>query len=83
MKKRRQYVIALGFVELTHLVGISAQRDTESTRKTKVSQLEVTLLVDEQVLWLEISVQNAVGVAVVDAANELEGEFLREGPWSV
>ena len=38
--------------------------------------LEITRLVDEQVLRLEVAVQDPVRVAVVEALDELVGEFL-------
>lgn len=46
---------------------ISPQGDTKRARKTKVCELEIVVLIDEQVLRLEISVKNAVRVAVEKA----------------
>jgi hypothetical protein len=40
------------------------------------SNLEVTLLVDEQVLGFEIAMKNPMSVTVVETFDELEGEFL-------
>jgi hypothetical protein len=57
-------------------VGVSAERNTEGAGQTKIGQLQVALLVDEQVLRLEITVKDAVGVAVARALEELEGELL-------
>lgn len=59
---------------------VGAQRDTKCTRKPKVSQLQVALLVDQQVLRLQVSVQDAVRMAEVDATDQLVCEFLRR--WS-
>ena len=58
------------------LVSVGAERNTEGASETKIGQLQVALLVDEQVLRLEVAVQNAVGVAVASALEELKGEFL-------
>jgi hypothetical protein len=40
------------------------------------SNLQITSLVDEQVLRLEVTMQDTVGVAVVETFDELVGEFL-------
>jgi len=61
----------------THLVGVCPERNTKRARKAKVAQLEVAFLVDEEVLGLEIAVKDAVGVAVVQALDELVAELLR------
>ena len=42
-----------------HLVSVGPQRDSESPCESEIGELEVTLLVDEQVLRLEIAVKNA------------------------
>ena len=57
------------------LVGVCAQRNTKGAGKTEIGELEVALLVDEEVLGLEIAVQDAVGVAVLDAIAKLEHEL--------
>jgi hypothetical protein len=59
-----------------NFVSVSAERDTKGASQTKIGQLQVALLVDEQVLRLEIAVQNAVGVAVTGALEELKRELL-------
>lgn len=59
---------------------VGAQRDTKCTRKPKVGQLQVALLVDQQVLRLQVSVQDAVRMAEVDATDQLVCKFLRR--WS-
>lgn len=55
---------------------VCSERDAESSSQTEVSQFQITGLVDEQVLGLEISVKDTVGVAVVNSSEQLEGEFL-------
>lgn len=59
-----------------YLVSVGTQGDTEGSGKTKIGQLEVTLLVDEQVLRLQITVQDSVGVAVANSLAKLGHEFL-------
>lgn len=57
-------------------MGVGAQGYTKGTGQTKVGQLQVTLLVDQQVLRLEVAVQDAMGVAEADAMAELIHELL-------
>lgn len=45
---------------------------------TKVSQLQLPPLTNEQVLWFQISVQDLAAVAVGKAPEQLEHENLRE-----
>jgi hypothetical protein len=60
-------------------VRISTQGDTESAGQTEISQFEVTLAVDEQVLGLEITVQDAMAMAVTNTLNQLGHELLHHG----
>lgn len=62
--------------ESDDLVGVSAERNTKGASQTKIGQLQVALLVDEQVLRLQVTVQDAVGMAVARALEELESELL-------
>lgn len=57
-------------------MGVGAHRDTEGASKTEVSELEVIMLVDEQILWLQVAVKNPVRVAVQKTGGELVSEFL-------
>lgn len=50
---------------------VRPQGNAESPGESEVGELEVAVLVNEQVLGLEIAVQNAVGVEVVDTLDEL------------
>lgn len=59
-----------------NLMGEGLDGQTEGTGKSKVSNLEVSLTIDEKVLRFEVSVDDASGVAVVDAVDELEEEEL-------
>jgi hypothetical protein len=47
-----------------YLVRVRAQGDAERPGKTKVRELEVVPLIDEQVLRLQVTMQNPVRVAV-------------------
>lgn len=58
------------------LVSVSTERNTEGASETKIGQLQVALLVDEQVLRLQVAVQDAVGMAVASTLEELKGELL-------
>jgi hypothetical protein len=57
-------------------VCVGTERDTECAGQAEIRQLQVALLVDEQVLRFEVTVQDAVGVAVAGSLEELEREFL-------
>ena len=57
-------------------MGVCAERDTKCAGETKVGELEVAFLVDEEVLGFEVAVQDAVGVAVARAFEQLVGELL-------
>ena len=57
--------------ESDDFVCVSAERDTECAGQTEIGQLEVAFLVDEQVLWFEVTVQDTVGVAVAGSLEKL------------
>lgn len=59
-----------------YLVGVGAERDTKGSGQTKIGELEVALLVNEQVLRLQVAVKNAVGVAVANTGAQLVHELL-------
>ena len=75
---RAQQDLGRAVPERDDFVRIGAQRNTKGTRQTKVGELQVALLVNEQVLRLEVAVQNAVGMAEADATDELGCEFLHQ-----
>lgn len=62
--------------ESDNFVSIGTERDTECAGETKITNLEVAVAVDEEVLWLEIAVEDSVRVAVFDTLEELECELL-------
>jgi hypothetical protein len=59
-----------------YLVGVCSQRDTESAGQTEIRQLEVAVFINQEVLRLEVTVQNSVGMAVLDALAQLHHELL-------
>lgn len=64
-------------------MGVGAEGDAEGAGEAEVADFEVAVFVDEEVLGFEIAVKDAVGVAVADARDELVGEFLDLGWYSV
>ena len=59
-----------------NLVGERVDGDTEGPCKTEIGELELALLVDEEVLGFEVSVEDAILVAEGDAPKELVHERL-------
>lgn len=57
-------------------MSVCSQWNTEGTSKTKVSQLQVSLFVDQEILRFEITMENSVRMAEVKTLDELVGEFL-------
>jgi hypothetical protein len=57
-------------------MGVGTQRDTERTRKTKISKLQIVATVNKQILRFEITMQNTVRVAIKQAGSQLMREFL-------
>lgn len=73
------WVLALQWVRVTvatHLVRVCPQGNAEGAGKTKVGELEVSFLVDEEVLRLQVAVEDTVRVAVVQALDKLVAELL-------
>ena len=52
-------------------------RDSEGTGQTKVRELEHVLSIDQQVLWLQVSVKYLVLVALGRSAQQLVQEGLK------
>ena len=55
---------------------VGSHRNAEGARKAEVGELQVVVLTDQQVLRLEVTVEDAMGVAVEEARGELMCEFL-------
>mmetsp|Transcript_26799 Transcript_26799/g.62588 ORF Transcript_26799/g.62588 Transcript_26799/m.62588 type:complete len:228 (+) Transcript_26799:1004-1687(+) len=54
-----------------HLVGVAAHRNAKSPRQTEIRQFELTRLVDQQILRLQISVQHTPVMAELDPSQQL------------
>jgi hypothetical protein len=54
-----------------NFVGESVNGDSECSGETEIRKLELSFEVDEEILWLQIAVQDSVGVAEVNALQEL------------
>lgn len=54
-----------------YLMGVSSERDAESSSETKIGNLELSVLVNQQILGLHIAVKNSVRVQIVNAAHHL------------
>lgn len=59
-------------------MGVGPHWDTKSPCETEVGELEVVPAVDEKILRLEVTVEDAVRVAVEQARVKLVSEFLEE-----
>lgn len=57
-------------------MGIGPHGDTKCPRQAEICKLEIVSLVDQQVLWLEITMKNPVRVAIKEPRTELMSEFL-------
>ena len=57
-------------------MGVGSKWDAEGACEAEVGEFEVAFFVDEEVLGFEVAVEDAVGVAVADALEELGCEFL-------
>jgi hypothetical protein len=57
-------------------VGVCAERNTKSAGQTEISELEVAVLVDQQVLGLQVAMQDTVGMAVAHALAQVHHELL-------
>lgn len=52
-------------------MSVCSDGDSEGSSQAKVSQFDVTLTTDQKVLWLEVTMQHSVGVAVRNAIHHL------------
>ena len=55
---------------------VGSHRNAEGACKAEVGELQVVVLTDQQVLRLEVTVEDAMGMAVEEARGELMCEFL-------
>lgn len=57
-------------------MGVGSQWNTKGAGKTEIGKLEVSLTINEKILWLQIAVKNTVGVAVSNTLTQLAHELL-------
>lgn len=57
-------------------MSVRSQGDTKGASQPEIGQLEITVLVDQQVLRLEVTMQDTVSVEVVDSFHELVRLFI-------
>jgi len=62
---------------LTNLMGICSHRNPERASKAEVSQFEVVPFVNEEVLWLKIAMEDAMGMTVEETGIQLICKFLQ------
>lgn len=58
-------------------MGVSPHGNTERSGKSEISELEIVMTVDEQILRLEISVEDPVRMTVKQTRVQLISEFLK------
>ena len=57
-------------------MGIRPERHAKGPGQAKVSEFKIEMLVDEKILWFEVSVENAVCMTIVETRCQLMCEFL-------
>lgn len=56
----------------TYLMCVCTDRHAEGSCQPKVSKLDLTLGIDEEILWLQVSMKDSVRVAESQALQQLE-----------
>jgi len=59
-------------------MSVCAQGNSKSSCQPKISQLDCSCFINEQVLWLQVPVDDSVGVAKAHALQQLEKVILRK-----
>jgi len=55
----------------TYFVGVRSYWDTKSPRQSKICEFNVSVGINEQVLWFEISMKDTMAVTVVQPLEQL------------
>lgn len=55
----------------TYLMGVSSNGNGERSGQTEICKFNVSLAIEKQVLWFEITMKDAIHVAVIDGFEEL------------
>lgn len=58
-------------------MGVGLEGKGESSGQTEVSQFDCAFLVNQDIVWLEISVEGSVRVTVADSNEALVHDFLQ------
>lgn len=61
-----------GHLTSTYLMCVCTDRHAEGSCQAKVSKFDLTLGIDEEVLWLQVSMKDSVRVAESQALQQLE-----------
>lgn len=61
--------------ESDDFVRVRAERDSECACEAEISDFEIAVSVDEQVLWFEITMEHTMRVTVTNALEKLKGEL--------
>lgn len=69
----KQYV-GWSIPESNHFGGETTNRNAECTSQPKIGQLEISVFVDQQILWLEISMKNIVTMTELQSTQQLVHE---------
>lgn len=70
-------VLSDGRESQQYLVSVCPQGNSKSSCQTKISQLDGSCFIDEQVLWLQVPVDDSVRVAKAHTLQQLEKVVLR------
>ena len=62
-----------------YLMCVSSEWNTKSSCQAEISQLQIPLFVNEQILWLQVPMKDPVTVAISHTIHELAHETLYYG----
>ena len=60
-------------------MSVGLDRESKGSGQSEICEFDITILVDEQVLGFQVTMHNAVRMAVSGALQDLVGEFLHIG----
>lgn len=55
---------------------VCAEWDTKSPCETEIRQLQVPLIIDQQILWLQVTMQHPMRMTILDPRHKLQHELL-------
>lgn len=65
------YKTVVSVRDASHLVGVDSDRDAEGPSQTKVRQFDDSFVVNQQVLWFQVTVEDSATVAEQNALQDL------------